>query len=179
MCASVCVRRPFARCPSTLRTIPAAIDIYCSPYARRCAARAWRGSLCGAQSRDRCFAVRVCERHVFRACACECTRVCETLYVILGSLDMPDGCSVGWYKPQLVACTFFFRPIGPISRPSLRAPVIGRIPPSRHSYRPRTTLSTVAAPSKSAVCIGTWGYTFHLQHHMRHICESQVTKNRS
>ena len=25
----------------------------------------------------------------------ECTRVCETLYVILGSLDMPDGCSVG------------------------------------------------------------------------------------
>ena len=29
---------------------------------------------------------------------------------------------------------------------AFRAPVIGRIPPSCHSYRPRTTLSTVAAP---------------------------------
>ena len=26
--------------------------------------------------------------------------------MVLGSLDMPDGCSVGWYKPQLVILTF-------------------------------------------------------------------------
>ena len=32
--------------------------------------------------------------------------MCETLYMVLGSLDMPDGCSVGWYKPQLVILTF-------------------------------------------------------------------------
>ena len=156
MCASVCVRRPFARCPSTLRTIPAAIDIYCSPYARRCAARAWRGSLCGAQSRDRCFAVRVCERHVFRACACECTRVCETLYVILGSLDMPDGCSVGWYKPQLVACTFFFRPIGPISRPRKRW---GK---SRHLFVvARQPESADIPPMKSHHFFNNWERTQH------------------
>ena len=106
---SVCCFRafagPFARCPSSLATIPAAIDTSTTRYERgRPACGRWP-SLRGVESRRALASCRCFEPHVFRWLCTQISGLRRALGVILGALDAPDDCWFEWYRSGCVMLT--------------------------------------------------------------------------